>query len=275
MDRELWLMPRSALKAVLFDMDDTLIDWSQRSGNWAEYRLAHLEQVYQYVVENVYPIEAPEAFYEATAQLYERDWMEAYDSSEPLRPPHIGTVLARALQTVGVPPELLNREVLMRAYNWQPVEGVVPFPDALSVLPILRASGLKLGIITNSAQPMWMRDIELTAFGLIDYFPECRLSAADVGYLKPHPAIFETALANLGVTPGEALFIGDNPEADVEGAQRVGMRGVLRSIPARSAEIHRAIVPDAAIDTLHDLLPLLGQWWPDWQPTSPTAAIPL
>ncbi len=263
-------MPRAGLKAVLFDLDDTLIDWSQRMSNWSDYRQVHLAQVYQFVVNTIHPLETPDAFYEATAQLFERAWIDGF---QDLRSPHIGTVLARALQMVGVPAERLNREALMHAYNWQPVTGVVPFPDVLDVLPILRASGLKLGIITNSAQPMWMRDIELAAFGLIEFFPDCRVSAADVGYLKPHPAIFETALANLGVGPGEVLFIGDNPEADIGGAQGIGVRGVLRNIPSRTLEVNRAIVPDAAIDTLHDLLPLLEGWWPGWQRTQPIPAL--
>lgn len=259
-------MAQPALKALIFDMDDTLIDWSQRSQDWTDYRRRHLEQVFQYVSREIQPLDAPEAFYEASAQLFEQAWLEAYQG---MRAPHVGTVLARALETVGVSTEQINREAILKAYNWQPVDGVVPFPDVLEVLPLLCDAGIKTGIITNSAQPMWMRDVELKAYGLLDHFIDCRLSAADVGYLKPHPAIFQAALACLGVSANEAVFVGDNPEADIAGAQRIGMRAVLRIIPRAQTVVNGTITPDGAIGTFHDLLPLLDSWYPGWRTKSP------
>ncbi len=254
-------MSQPVLKALLFDMDDTLIDWSQRALDWSDYRHRHLEQVYDYIIREVHPLNVPDAFYEAASQLFEQAWLEAYQG---MRAPHVGTVLARALETVGVPIEQINREAVLRAYNWQPVPGVVPFPDVLEILPILCDSGVKTGIITNSAQPMWMRDLELKAYGLLSHFIDCRLSAADVGYLKPHPAIFEAALACLGVRADEVVFVGDNPEADVAGAQSIGMRAILRIIP-RAHPVPAHIEPDGTIHTFHDLLPLLDQWYPGWR----------
>ncbi len=262
-------MPQPALKALLFDMDDTLIDWSQRSQDWSDYRRKHLEQVFNYVSQEIQALDTPEAFYEATGQLFEQAWLDAYQG---MRAPHVGTVLARALEAVGIPTEQINRESIMRAYNWQPVDGVVPFPDALEVLPMICAAGIKTGIITNSAQPMWMRDVELKAYGLLDHFIDCRLSAADVGFLKPHPAIFETALNCLGVTPAEAVFVGDNPDADITGAQSIGMRAVLRIIPRAQTVLNGSVHPDGSISTLHDLLPLLDSWYPGWRTPAQGAA---
>ncbi len=250
------------LKAILFDMDDTLIDWSQRTSDWGNYRQSHLDQVLEYVTTEVHPIEVPAAFYEAVTQLMEQAWLDSYQDG---RSPHFGTILVRALQTLGVPNERINEKALLTAYNWGPVEGVVPFPDVLETLPVIRAAGIKTAIVTNSAQPMWMRDVELKAYGILDHFIDCRLSAADVGYLKPHPAIFEAAVACLGVAPNEALFVGDNPEADIRGAQSIGLRAVLRTIPARAAMMNPQIVPDGTIDTFHDLLTLLDGWYPGWR----------
>lgn len=45
-----------------------------------------------------------------------------------------------------------------------------------------------------------------------------------VGYRKPEAAIFLTAADKLGVRPAKILFVGDNPEADVWGAHRAGLR---------------------------------------------------
>jgi glucose-1-phosphatase len=52
------------------------------------------------------------------------------------------------------------------------------------------------------------------------------LTSHELGLMKPEPAIYEAALARLGVAPGEAAFFDDLP-GHVEGARRVGMRGFI------------------------------------------------
>jgi putative hydrolase of the HAD superfamily len=76
--------------------------------------------------------------------------------------------------------------------------------------------------------------------------------------MKPHPEAFRAALAALGVTdPGRAVFVGDRPFDDIHGARRSGLRPVLR----RSADVPPYDVePDATIDRLPELLPLLDGW---------------
>ena len=48
-----------------------------------------------------------------------------------------------------------------------------------------------------------------------------------VGYRKPHPAIYAAACDSLGLPPGRVLSVGDDPENDVLGAERAGLRGAL------------------------------------------------
>jgi putative hydrolase of the HAD superfamily len=132
-------------------------------------------------------------------------------------------------------------------------------------LRVLRDRGIRFGIVTNAFQPMTLRDIEMKTHGLLDYFPECRLSAADVGYLKPSPKIFYAALACLGTTPQETLFVGDNPVADIAGAQGVGMKAVMRVKHPSQPLISGLVVPDGAINTLNDLLLLLDKWYVGWR----------
>lgn len=258
----------SALKAILFDMDDTLIDWSTRAVEWVDYRRSHLELVYDFVHDELYPLHKPNSrdeFIQAAVRQIENAWADAMGT---LRAPHIGTCIALALQTIGVPGELLNRERLLRAYEWGPVDGVRVFPDVAEVLPLLLDSGLTLGVVTNSSQPMWLRDIELKAFGLYDFINGPRISAADVGWLKPHAHIFNTALSLLpGLTPDEVVFVGDNPRADIFGAQGVGMKAVLRYLENGSNRVHEA-EPDAEIENFYDLLNVLDVWYPGWRPVS-------
>jgi putative hydrolase of the HAD superfamily len=252
------------LRAVLFDIDDTLIDWSQRSQSNQNHRIMHLGRTYRYALDSGYRMNAPEStFYEIALGLFDQAWSVGKQGAGA---PHIGTILRQTFMQMGIPAKQIDLNALLRAYDWQAVEGVTLFPDVPDVLPVIRAAGLKTGLITNSGHPMWMRDIELSAYGLLEFFPDCRFSAADVGWLKPYPAIFETALNCLGVAPEEAVFVGDEPMADVVGAQSIGMRAVLR-LKANLMHVSSVpVVPDGTIRTFHDLLGLLDGWYPDWRP---------
>lgn len=255
-------MAAAKLKAVLFDMDDTLIDWSRRAQDWAEYERQHLELVFNYICRDVHPLTALDEFFQTTRELARQAWLE---SAHGLRAPSLGNVMNQALIALGVPADRIKIEDCLKAYDWQPVSGVAAYPDATEVLPLLTSNDIKIAIITNAYYPMWMRDRELDAFGLLGHFADCRISSADVGYLKPHPAIFEAALRCLEARPDEAVFVGDNPEADIAGAQAVGMRAVMRIGKKVPPLISGLIVPDGAINSLHELLPLLDEWYPEWR----------
>jgi FMN phosphatase YigB (HAD superfamily) len=253
------------LKAVFFDLDDTLVNWEARDQDWQEYDRAHLRGVFDYVVGHLHPLPDFEAFVTEAQRRSENAWMQA---SRSLEAPHHGKVLLQALGALGVPPELLSAEVgeaCLRAYQWEGLPGVTLYPDVLETLRFLRSKRLRLGIVTNAFQPMWMRERELENLGLSPELFECRVSSADVGYLKPHPAIFEHALRSLDIRPEEAVFVGDNPEADVAGAQSAGMYAVLRVVSTLPPMISGLIVPDAAINNLRDLPAVLEDWHPGWQ----------
>jgi putative hydrolase of the HAD superfamily len=85
-----------------------------------------------------------------------------------------------------------------------------------------------------------------------------------VGYLKPHPLIFQTALRCVGTQPDETVFVGDDPEADIVGAHKAGLRAVLRRQTRRKVSLD-SITPDAEINGLDELLPILDQWYPGWR----------
>lgn len=250
------------LKAILFDMDDTLVDWATRHQDWPEYDRTHLRGVFEYVNRELHPLPDFETFVRAAQQRTVEAWMRA---GRNLRAPHLGRTIIQTLRAFGVPEALLDESECLRAYGWRGIPGAALFPDVTEHLPRYRQHGLKLGLITNAYQPMWMRDRELATLGLDPALFHCRVSSADVGYLKPHPAVFEHTLRELGVHPDEAVFIGDNPEADVAGAQAVGMRAVLRVNFSAPPMISGLIVPDAAINTLHELPTHLDGWFPGWQ----------
>ncbi len=252
------------LKAILFDLDQTLIDWDHVEQPWEEYQYQRIRSVFEFVKENLYALKDPDQFYEAYLVELAGAWQHG---NLTLRAPSVAAILADTLKSSGVPENLLDMDGVMRAYDWQPPAGERAYPDALDVLPQLRDHGLDLGVVTNSAHPMIYRDRELSAIGLLDLFPRCRVSAVDVGYLKPHRNIFQRALDVLDVRADETVFVGDNLMADIAGAQNAGLFAVWRTNgqPQTENGDETEITPDGTISTLHDLLPLLDGQYPGWR----------
>lgn len=254
------------LKAVLFDLDQTLIDWDSAE-SWEVFAGRRMGALRDFVHEHVYPL--PEVDGLTLFSTYAQELNRAWESSgQTLRSPNVREILAEVLRFHEVPVEQIDLDAVVRAYDWGPAEGECLYQDVPEVLPQLRAHGVELGVVTNASHPMALRDRELRAMSIIDYFPRCRIAAVDVGVIKPHPAIFEHALGLVGARPEEAVFVGDNLIADIKGAQGAGMIAVWRKGPDAEAELvaHAGeIVPDGVINTLHDLLPLLDGWFPGWR----------
>lgn len=253
------------LKAILFDMDDTLLDWSKKTVDWQEHERQHLQFVYDYVNRDVHPLSAaPEVFFESVRYFSRQGWAEA---TIALRAPSYPEAVRMGLLEIGVPAERVDIDACLRAFNWKPISGVTVFPEVPEVLDLLASYGVQIGLVTNASLPMLLRDRELESLGILHYFTDCRLAAVDVGYLKPHPEIFRAALARLGLQAHEVIFVGDNAEADIKGAQSVGMRAVLRLVKDElppSLE-DGEIAPDGVVRSLRELLPLIDSWFPGWQ----------
>ncbi|NDJ85515.1 MAG: HAD family hydrolase [Chloroflexi bacterium] len=251
------------LKAILFDMDDTLIDWSQRAEDWTDYNRRHMGRVFEQVRHHLSPQHDEDAFHDEVWKRTLETWASA---RETLRAPHIGTILVDTCLHFGATPGVVDQDELVDIFDWEPFPGVVAFDDALEVLPMLRQHQVRLGVVTNAFQPMRMRMRELKTFGLLDFLEhEACISAADIGYLKPHHTVFQAALAALEIVPTEAVFVGDTLGADIAGAKNLGMRAVLRINGDITAGMEATPEPDARINTLHELLPLLDAWYPDWR----------
>ena len=84
----------------------------------------------------------------------------------------------------------------------------------------LAGAGLRIGLISNTQRPL---EEFATHFGL-DGLIAASVSSAAHGFLKPHRAIFESALRSIGVTADEAVMVGDSVTHDIEGARQIGMQ---------------------------------------------------
>ena len=124
------------------------------------------------------------------------------------------------------------------------------YEDVPDVLRSLHASGVRIGLISNTQRCLATFAEHFELRGLFDV----ALSSSEHGYMKPHPSIFEAALARTGTAPHESVMVGDSLAHDIAGALNTGMRAVL---------VARAGRPDAApadlpvIESLRELPALL------------------
>jgi putative hydrolase of the HAD superfamily len=124
--------------------------------------------------------------------------------------------------------------------------------SAHALLEALRARGLKLALVSNTASPQWLLQPILERQGIAQRVDAVVLSS-EVGKRKPHPAIFEHALRELEVESRDALFVGDRLEADVLGASRIGMK-TMQAVWFRADEGPAGVEPDYQGFTLMDVL---------------------
>jgi 2-haloacid dehalogenase len=174
----------------------------------------------------------------------------------------------RAYQRGEIDPATLSRERFCRLLGQMGRDeaqgGVMgaAYLDAISqrgdVLPggrsTLLAAGrrARLGAVTNGIDRV--QQSRLRAAGIAGRF-EVILTSEACGFAKPHPRIVEDALAKLGASPGEAVYVGDDAHADGGAAQAAGVRfwwidrGLGGEPPA---------VMDQRITSVRGVVPLLG-----------------
>lgn len=134
---------------------------------------------------------------------------------------------------------------------------VTPRRGIAETLQALDARGFTLGVISNTYWAGEMHDEHLREAGLLDLLPT-RIYSAQMPYRKPHPSIFEAALAAIDVPAQAAAYVGDRPDVDVAAAQAVGMRGILIHSPYRQEGL-MGVQPDAIVDEIPDLLEVVPQ----------------
>jgi HAD superfamily hydrolase (TIGR01509 family) len=133
---------------------------------------------------------------------------------------------------------------------WRAAYGVLSMAPAL--LATLRERGLRTALVANSwPDPARILRGDAEALGLAQFL-DALVYADDVGVRKPGPEIFLRACAEVGVEPAAVLFVGDDLEADVQGAAAVGMTTV-QALWFR-ADDTEGIEPDFQAFTAMDVL---------------------
>ena len=182
------------IRAVIFDLWDTLVDFDPVAGR---------------------------AFQDRVAERLGRDpdefaalWLEGRAQRES------GT-LHDYLLNIGAPEELLDDLVTLRRDSTRSL--LRPRCGAVETLEELRTLGRRVGLITVCSEDVPDVWSETPFAGLFD----ATVFSCSVGLRKPDPRIYRLACAELGVAPDEAMFVGDGANDELAGAERVGMRAVL------------------------------------------------
>jgi len=219
------------VKAVLFDIDDTLFPTSEFA------RLARLNAVRAMIDAGLEHTddEVLEELQEVLVE-FSSNYGQHFDQLlKRLRPPSCNPALVIA---AGV-----------AAYHDTKFREIAPFPDVIPTLGALRSRGLITAVVTHGRTVKQAE--KLVRLGLAGHFDAVFISE-QIGISKPNPKLYLVALDGLGVAPEEAIYIGDNPRHDIVPAQSIGMVAIW----ARRASKYPldGVEPDHIIDDFSQVL---------------------
>lgn len=126
------------------------------------------------------------------------------------------------------------------------------FPNLLDMLTKLKNQDIKLGLISNGYGQFQYDNFK--ALKIEHLFDEVLISEWE-GLRKPDREIFLRALSKLGVTAEEAIFVGDHPENDIRASRNVGMKSVWK----RNCQFESVSFANAVIDDLSEIVNMVYQ----------------
>jgi HAD superfamily hydrolase (TIGR01662 family) len=127
----------------------------------------------------------------------------------------------RIVRGMGGEPPVSHEVAVELTSRWQRHENFELYDDVQPVLGELRALGVKIGLVSNSARDV--REFALHHALAID----AGISSFHHGKTKPHASIFRAVLDLLDVGPSDAVMVGDTVADDIDGALAVGMHAIL------------------------------------------------
>ena len=184
------------IKAILFDAGDILYYRPRRGIHFKEF----LEK-YGIIINGNYdkPRELKQLAYEGniSREGYFRELLRCYGVTDPMIIDEGTKILVQA------------------------DDDVVFFDGVHETLRLLKKQGYFLGIITDSAVPVYLKLSWFKKGGFEDVW-DSYISSQEVGVQKPDPKIYKAALDQLGLFPHQAVFVGHSPE-ELDGANEIGM----------------------------------------------------
>jgi len=233
-------MSESFPKAILFDLDDTILSLGSARDCWQRVcagfaaRLDGADALLAAILE-------VSAWYWSDPDRHRRGRLDLTLARRE--------VVAAAFEKAGLRDGVLAEEIA-DTFNAAREAGARLFPDALDTLDRVRRRGVRMALITNGGTEIQRGKVE--RFGLAKYFDLIQIEG-ELGFGKPDARAYRHALATLGVKPEETWMVGDNLEWEVAAPQRLGIFGVWHDWQGAGLPEGSAVRPDRIIRTLSEL----------------------
>ena len=204
-----------SIQGIFFDLYGTLLVYGNMKRAWSDWLLTFyhlLKKQGLNISEETFSQEC-DGFFSTPAPASNKDHL---------------TVLERRIQRLCLvlnhqsPKEELSHMADKIAEAWQTEISIDP--EALPVLSALKRDKKTIGLVSNFDHPPHVRRV-LSQNGLEAIF-DTTIISSEVGVKKPDPAIFALALQQTGISPTDAVYVGDTEE-DVAGAIAAGIHPIL------------------------------------------------
>jgi putative hydrolase of the HAD superfamily len=200
-----------AIRAVLWDVDDTLFDYSgaERAGALMYFQAEGL-------LPALGGAERALRLWREVMEIHYARFLAGELTFQEQRRERARAFLGRPLDDAEADAWFDGYRVHYEGADWSAFPDVLPALDALT-------PGYRHGVLSNSSA--LQQEPKLRTIGLGDRF-ECLLCSAELGHAKPAPEAFLAACGVLGLPPQEVAYVGDQPDTDARGADAAGLLGV-------------------------------------------------
>ncbi len=231
------------LRAVLFDIDDTLFSTTQFA------KVARRNAVHAMVEAG---LDLPEEVVLKELEEVLTEFSSNYDHHfdqllRRLRPKALESVNPALIVAAGV-----------AAYHDTKFRELKPFEDVIPLLAALRSASVITGIITHG----WtIKQAEkIVRLGLVPHLDRRAVFISDqLGISKPNPKIYALALRDLGLQASQAMYVGDSPSHDITPPKSLGMKAVWAKRASRFQPGEKDAKPDHVVEDFVELRAILRE----------------
>ena len=220
------------IKAVIFDLDNTLIDF------------IHMKQIAC--------SEAIDSMIDAGLSLPKKKALDILYKLYEEKGIEDPKIFQKFLKKVTGKIDYEKLAYAINAYRKARIGILTPYPGTKKTLIKLKEKGLKLAVVSDAPKlKAWLR---LTAMKINDFF-DVVVALEDTGRLKPSTLPFRAALRKLKVKPSECLMVGDRLSRDIKGARALGMKTCFAKYGYEGKR--SKIKVDYSIDKIEDLVKVI------------------
>jgi putative hydrolase of the HAD superfamily len=231
----------SSLRAILFDIDDTLFSTSEFARLARENAIRSMIRIGLRMTEKELMRELEEVIAEFSSNY----------------PNHFDKLLMRIPRAKyrGVNPAVIVAAGII-SYHQTKIDQLTPYPDAVTLLRALRRTDLTIGVVTDGIEVKQAE--KLLRLGIYDLFDPTAIFISDqIGISKPNPKLYRRACTALGTPPSSVIYVGDNPLNDVDPPNSVGMHTVLLRRYGKYSHLMGKTYPDFQIRSFGELRRIL------------------